>query len=128
MSLKDIISCVADNQVARANAMLLLDEALWLAGTEKSAGVLFSGPIALDKHMFPTATTSEGASLHYLLRRSGSEVRASGLDPTVSVLYELQGLSAVRCPEIRRSSDTSRDERRGTSIDLNREWRGDGAI
>jgi hypothetical protein len=101
ISLDDIIPFAPEDHVTHLRAMLLLDEALWRAGTDDPAGILFSGPVVLDQHMSPVFEGSAGIPRHYLFRQHGSEVRASALDAQLSALYEVQGLPAVRCPDYR---------------------------
>ncbi len=104
LSFDDVRSYVDPSYFVAVQALLLFDQALWLAGTPGQAGILFSGPIVLDAAVAHSATIVQDKIYHYLLSHSGTEVNATALEPQISELYELQGLYAVRCnyvgPEI----------------------------
>lgn len=100
LTFDDLRACIDARQVKAAKAMLLFDDALWRAGTEGSGGIIFSGPVEFDLSSCNKLSLSGEGVRHYLLRQTGTDVRASTLEPELSWLYEAQGLPALRCSEM----------------------------
>jgi radical SAM superfamily enzyme YgiQ (UPF0313 family) len=97
LSYEDIEWCVEPAHVCAVKALLLFDQALWMAGTSMLDGLIFSGPVKLSRQGHRKEIVSDGAAHHYLLKCIDNEVRVTELQQAHSELYRLQGMYALSC-------------------------------
>lgn len=93
---RDVRACVDGESGDRASALLGLDEALWMARTSMPEGLLYSAPVLVNLRNTPNHVAPHECMHHYLIKARGSEVQVSELPESLSRLYELQGMSALR--------------------------------
>ena len=95
----DLQPYVAHDDETLARSLLAFDHALRLAGLSKNQGLLYTGSLLIRGDGLIPRLALTGAPRHYLLHAKGDRVNVSEIDGEISLLYELQGLPAVRVAE-----------------------------
>jgi hypothetical protein len=93
---EDLRAWLCADAADEVSEMLLFDEALWLVGTSRKAGLLFSGRLPSQASNSPAHSEVHTQSRHYLLKGSTAGVRVDEVAPSLSYLYEQQGIPALR--------------------------------
>lgn len=100
ISHEDLHPYLSPDHAPFAHSLLAFDHSLRLASTSKDQGVLYSGLAQLvsggaNPRMVPSVTVRD-----YLLHSDGETVNGFELSREHSLLYELQGLAAIRSESI----------------------------
>lgn len=94
---EDFDEFASKNHLKQIKSLLAFDEAVWATQHSNNGSLLYSGGIQVASGDFVSQVKINQETKHYLLSyQKGEELIASPIPSELSMLYELQGLTAIR--------------------------------